>query len=76
MLARIQPAVGSGTSDYLVGNLRADLPSATPYVRAIQDPFGTLAAGEVEREELRRAVQLRVREFKRAEHLDLGVDVE
>lgn len=59
---------------YLVGNLRADLPKATPCVRAIRDPFGTLAAQEVEREELRRAVQLRVREFKEAEHLDLGVE--
>lgn len=59
---------------YLVGNLRADLPNARPYVRAIHDPFGTLEAQEVEHEELRRAVQLRVREFKEAEHLDLGVD--
>lgn len=58
---------------YLVGNLRADLPHATPYVRAIHDPFGTLVADEVSEQQLRRAVQLRVREFEQAEHLDLGV---
>jgi hypothetical protein len=58
---------------YLVGNLRADLPHALPYVRAIHDPFGTLAATEVSDHQVRRAVQLRVREFKHAEHLDLGV---
>ena len=58
---------------YLVGNLRADLPHALPYVRAIHDPFGTLVANEVSDHQVRRAVQLRVREFKHAEHLDLGV---
>lgn len=58
---------------YLVGNLRADLPHAGPYVRAIRDPFGTLVADEVSEQHLRRAVQLRVREFEHAEHLDLGV---
>jgi len=58
---------------YLVGNLRADLPHAAPYVRAIHDPFGTLVADEVSEKHLRRAVQLRVREFEHAEHLDLGV---
>ena len=58
---------------YLVGNLRADLPHALPYVRAIHDPFGTLVASEVTDHQVRRAVQLRVREFKHAEHLDLGV---
>jgi len=58
---------------YLVGNLRADLAHATPYVRAIHDPFGTLAGQEVHQEQVRRAVQLRVREFKTAEHLDLTV---
>jgi hypothetical protein len=58
---------------YLVGNLRADLPHATPYVRAIHDPFGTLVSDEITEQQLRRAVQLRVREFEQAEHLDLGV---
>ena len=58
---------------YLVGNLRSDLPHATPYVRAIRDPFGSLVADEVSERQLRRAVQLRVGEFKQAEHLDLGV---
>ena len=60
---------------YLVGNLRSDLPHATPYVRAIRDPFGSLVADEVSERQLRRAVQLRVAEFKQAEHLDLGVAV-
>jgi hypothetical protein len=58
---------------YLVGNLRSDLPHAAPYVRAIRDPFGSLVADEVSERQLRRAVQLRVGEFKQAEHLDLGV---
>jgi hypothetical protein len=58
---------------YLVGNLRADLPHALPFVRAIHDPFGTLVANEVSDHQVRRAVQLRVREFIHAEHLDLGV---
>lgn len=58
---------------YLVGNLRSDLAHAVPFVRAISDPFGSLVADEVEEHQLRRAVQLRVREFTKAEHLDLGV---
>lgn len=58
---------------YLVGNLRSDLAHAVPFVRAISDPFGSLVADEVEEQQLRRAVQLRVREFSEAEHLDLGV---
>ena len=58
---------------YLVGNLRADLEHALPFVRAIKDPFGTLIADEVQELSTRRAVQLLVREFKVAEHLDLGV---
>lgn len=58
---------------YLVGNLRSDLAHAVPFVRAIGDPFGSLVADEVEEQQLRRAVQLRVREFSKAEHLDLGV---
>ncbi|MXW98909.1 MAG: DUF3883 domain-containing protein [Acidimicrobiaceae bacterium] len=58
---------------YLVGNLRADLDHASPYVRAINDPFGSLASETVEDQQLKRAVQLRVREFATAEHLDLTV---
>jgi hypothetical protein len=58
---------------YLVGNLRADLQHAAPYVRAINDPFGTLVSEEVQQRQMRRAVQLRVREFETAEHLDLAV---
>jgi hypothetical protein len=57
---------------YMVGNLRSDLADAVPFVRAIKDPFGSLVADEVEEHQLRRAVQLRVREFAEAEHLDLG----
>jgi hypothetical protein len=56
---------------YLVGNLRADLPHQKPFVRTIKDPFGTLLGTEVEQRVVRRAVQLRVTEFKEAEHLDL-----
>ena len=58
---------------YLVGNLRADLDHASPYVRAIKDPFGSLVSETVEDQQLKRAVQLRVREFATAEHLDLTV---
>jgi Domain of unknown function (DUF3883) len=60
---------------YLVGNLRSDLGHAIPFVRAIRDPFGSLVADEFEQHQLRRAVQLHVREFSEAEHLDLGVMV-
>lgn len=59
---------------YLVGNLRADLPHAAPYVRCVHDPFGTLSSKTVEDRQTRRAVQLRVREFTQAEHLDLLVE--
>lgn len=58
---------------YLAGNLRADLDHATPYLRAINDPFGSLVGETVEDRQVRRAVQLRVREFTTAEHLDLTV---
>ena len=34
---------------YLVGNLRADLDHASPYVRAINDPFGSLVGETVEK---------------------------
>jgi hypothetical protein len=58
---------------YLAGNLRADLEHASPYLRAINDPFGSLVGETVEDRQVRRAVQLRVREFATAEHLDLTV---
>lgn len=58
---------------YLAGNLRADLDHASPYLRAICDPFGSLVGETVEDRQVRRAVQLRVREFNTAEHLDLTV---
>jgi hypothetical protein len=58
---------------YLVGNLRADLLHTQPFVRAIHDPFGTLAADEFVEHHVSHAFQLRVREFREAEHLDLGV---
>lgn len=57
---------------YLVGNLRADLDS-TPYVRSINDPFGELTSREIHERQTRRAVQLRVREFSAADHLDLDI---
>jgi len=57
---------------YLAGNLRADI-DGRPYLRAIHDPFGTLMGRTVEDHQVRRAVQLRVREFETAEHLDLTV---
>jgi hypothetical protein len=59
---------------YLVGNLEADDHAAnTPFVRAIKDPFGSLVSAEMEEQQVRRAVQLWVREFPEAEHLNLGV---
>jgi hypothetical protein len=58
---------------YLAGNLRADLSEAEPYLRAINDPFGSLVADVTEERLVRRAVQLRIREFEIAEHLDITV---
>ena len=58
---------------FLVGNLRAELENAPPYLRAIRDPFVSLVGETVEDHQVRRAVQLRVREFTTAEHLDLTV---
>jgi hypothetical protein len=56
---------------YLVGNLRADLQNAAPFIRAVSDPFGTLAASEQEDTIRKRTVQLRVREFAAADQLTL-----
>lgn len=58
---------------YLVGNLRADLHNSAPFVRAVRDPFGTLASSEAEDIIRRRTVQLRVREFAAADQLTLEV---
>jgi hypothetical protein len=58
---------------YLAGNLRADLGHTSPYLRAINDPFGSLIGETVEDRQVRRSVQLRVREFRTAEQLDLAV---
>ena len=49
------------------------LQHAAPYLRAINDPFGSLVGETVEDRQVRRVVQLRVREFTKAEHLDLTV---
>ncbi len=54
---------------YLVGNLRADLQHALPFVRAIRNPFGTLAGSTFDDVIRRRSVQLRIREFAAAEGL-------
>jgi hypothetical protein len=58
---------------YLVGNLRADLPDATPFVRGICNPFGSLFGQEKSASSARRSVQLNVLEFDKAEFLELGV---
>lgn len=58
---------------YLVGNLRADLQDAAPFVRAVQDPFGTLASSKTEDVIRKRTVQLRVREFAAADELHLSL---
>ena len=58
---------------YLVGNLRADLQDAAPFVRAVQDPFGTLASSKTEDVIRKRTVQLRVREFAAADELKLSL---
>lgn len=57
---------------YIAGNLRADLADARPFVRAIQDPFGTLLSTVVTAP-VRRAVQLDVHRFEKAEYLELEV---
>jgi hypothetical protein len=57
---------------YLVGNLRSDLAAARPFIRAVRDPFGSLLTTVVTAP-VRRAVQLDLRDFTEAEHLELGV---
>lgn len=58
---------------YLVGNLRADLQNADPFVRAVRDPIGTLASTKAEDMIRKRTIQLRVREFAAADELKLSV---
>ena len=58
---------------YLVGNLRADLRDAPPFVRAVHDPVGNLRAQATSMTETKQAIQLRVREFASAEELRLDV---
>jgi hypothetical protein len=60
---------------YLVGNLRSDLSGARPFVRAVHDPVAALLSTET-REVVHRSVQVNVRQFKEAEHLDLIVRTE
>ena len=58
---------------YLVGNLRADLPSA-PFIRTVHDPFANLWNTTTTTERtVRRTVQLNTQEFDAAEELTLGV---
>ncbi|ORW24044.1 hypothetical protein AWC18_03690 [Mycolicibacter nonchromogenicus] len=57
---------------YLVGNLRADVDNA-PFVRAVQDPFGTLASSTQDDTIRKRTVLLRVHEFEAADQLTLTV---
>jgi len=45
----------------------ARIAHALPFVRAIRDPFGTLAASTAEDVIRRRSVQLRIREFTAAD---------
>ncbi len=58
---------------YLVGNLRSDLKGSVPFVRTVQDPFGQLAAEVRSNRITQRKVQLAVRLFREADHLDLAV---
>lgn len=58
---------------YLVGNLRADLQDAQPFIRAVHDPVGALDSSTDEAQLRRRVIQLRVREFATAEQLTLEV---
>jgi hypothetical protein len=58
---------------YLVGNLRADLAAAKPYIRTIRNPFEQIVADAQVARSVQKKVQLAVREFREAEHLDLTV---
>ncbi len=58
---------------YLVGNLRSDLQNAPPFVRAVHDPFGTLASSTTVDAIRKKTVQLRIREFVAADELKLAL---
>lgn len=58
---------------YLVGNLRADLTAAQPYIRTIRNPFEQIVADVQVARSVQKKVQLAVHEFREAEHLDLTV---
>ena len=59
---------------YLVGNLRADLPNAPPFIRTVHDPFANLWNTTTTTETtVRRTVQLNTQEFDAVEELTLGV---
>ncbi|MSP74387.1 MAG: DUF3883 domain-containing protein [Myxococcales bacterium] len=58
---------------YLVGNLRADLAAAQPYIRTIRNPFEQMVADVQIARSIQKKVQLAVHEFREAEHLDLTV---
>jgi hypothetical protein len=58
---------------YLVGNLRADLTAAQPYIRTIRNPFEQMVADVQVARSVQKKVQLAVHEFREAEHLDLTV---
>ena len=51
---------------YLVGNLRADLPQAEPYIQTIRDPFASIRARPVDHISRKRVVQLDTTAFVEA----------
>lgn len=58
---------------YLVGNLRADLMAAEPYIRTIRNPFEQIVADVQFARSVQKKVQLAVHNFREAEHLNLTV---
>lgn len=58
---------------YLVGKPTCRPQNAAPFIRAVRDPFGTLAASEQEDTIRQHTVRLRVREFAAADQLTLKV---
>ena len=58
---------------YLIGNLRSDIPGATPFDRTIRDPVSQLRADVTVEQRTQQKVQLRVDRFREAEELVLTV---
>jgi len=58
---------------YLIGNLRSDIPGATPFVRTIRDPVSQLRADVTVEQRTQQKVQLRVDRFREAEEMVLSV---